>query len=100
MIPKRITDATHRLIAPEGWSDQTADNCTALNVRRIKEGGLVIFESAWEPTPAEIEAINAGGLVVLRVVGGQSPVALSVTDAQEIVTEGRDPPSGLGERSD
>jgi hypothetical protein len=78
MIPRRIQNSTHRLGAPPDWATQTGDNCVALHARRVTEDGLVIFESAWEPTPAEIEAINAGGSIVLRVVGGQPPVALYV----------------------
>jgi hypothetical protein len=35
--------------------------------------------SAWEPTPAEMEAIAAGAKVMLRVVGmGHPPVMLYV----------------------
>lgn len=29
--------------------------------------------SAWEPTPAELAALNAGGKVYLRVVGTEHP---------------------------
>ena len=39
--------------------------------------------SAWEPTPAELAVLVAGGHVVLSVVGGQPPVSLDV----EITTE-------------
>ncbi len=40
--------------------------------------------SSWEPTPEELEALNAGGKVTLRVLGsGHPPVMLYVekTDA-------------------
>ena len=32
-------------------------------------------ESAWEPTPDELALLNAGGTVVLRIIGWQPPVA-------------------------
>ncbi len=40
--------------------------------------GIVCCESAWEPTPQELRDLNAGGQVVLRVIGWQVPVALYV----------------------
>lgn len=43
-------------------------------------------DSAWEPTPAELEMLNAGGSVVLRVVGWQVPVALYVEPSQQDVS--------------
>lgn len=75
MIPKRISDATHYLGAPKGWNPEADGDCHGLAVRVVEDN---VFQSAWEPTPAELAALNAGGLVVLNVVGGQPPVSLSV----------------------
>ncbi|EHK56863.1 hypothetical protein [Allomesorhizobium alhagi] len=48
-------------------------NCTVGGV------GTPAMETAWFPTPKEIEAINAGAPVILRVVGtGHPPVMLFV----------------------
>ena len=63
--------------APEGWAEQGCE-CARLWVRKIEENGLSVVESAWEPTPAELAALNAGGSIILGVVGGQPPVMLSV----------------------
>jgi hypothetical protein len=41
------------------------------------------YESAWEPTPEELAHLNAGGSVILRVLGGQPPVALYVEPPAE-----------------
>jgi hypothetical protein len=38
----------------------------------------IAFSSAWEPTPAELAILKAGGHVVLTVFGGQPPVMLTV----------------------
>lgn len=84
MIARRIMDATHRLAAPKGWDTANHGKCIDLSVRAEPDG---VFASAWEPTPDELELLNAGGSVVLRVVGGQPPVALSVET----------PPSGNGD---
>lgn len=73
MIPNRIEGATHRLGKPQGW-DSNDPNCVHLWIR--KEGE--VFTSSWEPTPAELELLKAGGSVRLSIVGGQPPVMLSV----------------------
>ena len=73
MIAKRIAGATHRLGAPSNWTEGDG-KCHALSIRQ-RDG---CCESAWEPTPAELEMLNAGGSVILRVRGGQLPVFLYV----------------------
>ena len=75
MIPRRIAGATHHLGAPQSWDEATQGPCRRLHVRVSPEG---ICESAWEPTPAELAALNAGASIILSVVGGQPPVMLSV----------------------
>ena len=83
MIPMRITGATHYLGAPKGWEPDKDGKCCHLAVR-VVDGN--VWESAWEPTPAELAALNAGGSVLLRVVGGQPPVMLLVEPATAEVT--------------
>jgi len=78
MIPRRISGFTHALVAPTGWNEATDGNCCTLHVRMVQEGGHVAAQSAWEPTPEELAMLNAGGSVILSVVGGQPPVMLSV----------------------
>ncbi|MDE2103804.1 MAG: hypothetical protein KGL39_41585 [Patescibacteria group bacterium] len=63
--------------APDSWDDSNGA-CLGLCVREMQSANGPIFESAWEPTPAELAALNAGGTVRLRVVGGQPPVLLFV----------------------
>lgn len=81
MIARRIRGATHVMGAPQGWDMSRHWPCDSLYVRR--EGDVVC--SAWEPTPAEIETLIAGGSIVLRIVGGQPPVSLAVELAEEPV---------------
>lgn len=69
MIPLRITGATHVMHAPPG-NDDVRD----LHVR--VEGG--VYLSRWEPTPAELALLNAGGSVELAVLGGQPTVSIAV----------------------
>lgn len=76
MIALRIEGANCWLGAPKGWRPESDGDCHHLAVRAVEEGTLLICESAWEPTPAELAILNAGGHVVLRVAGGQPPVAL------------------------
>jgi hypothetical protein len=74
MIAQRIAGATHVYGAPKGWKPEEHGECGQLTVRQ--SGDFV--ESAWEPTPAELAMLKAGGHVVLSVFGGQPPVTLRV----------------------
>lgn len=72
--------------APANWNPEKDGDCGALPIRYWPRDGkldgsgkrIQWCESAWEPTPKELEALNAGGQVVLRVHGWQVPVALYV----------------------
>lgn len=79
MIPKRISEATHFMGAPKGWKPDEDGNCCHLAVRVIDN----VWQSAWEPTPGELAMLNAGGSIVLSIVGGQPPVMLSVEPVAE-----------------
>lgn len=69
MIPLRHQRATVVMKAPPG-----APDVRDLHVAVI-DGCCV---SRWEPTPAELEVLNAGGSVELWVMGRQPPVMLCV----------------------
>ena len=70
--------------APKGWNPARDGDCGVLPIRVSPSAALKtsvpvqMCESAWEPTPAELEMLNAGGQVVLRIMGWQVPVALYV----------------------
>lgn len=74
MMPKHIADATNYMGAPKGWDEEKQGRCTTLSVRVVGD----VYQSAWEPTPTELRALIEGGTIVLSVVGGQPPVALTV----------------------
>ena len=74
MRPAAISGATHTFSAPKGWDESVSGPCADLDVRRTDD----ICESAWRPTAEELAALNAGGVVVLSIMGGQPPVMLSV----------------------
>jgi hypothetical protein len=80
VIPKRISGASHYLGAPPNWKPDENGPCGHLAIRTEGDPrqGRGWCESAWEPTPEELAALNAGGSVVLRVMGWQPPVALYV----------------------
>lgn len=78
MIAKRIVGANNVLGPPKGWDPSRNGPCGHLHVRVSAAGGALRCESAWEPTPEELRILNAGGHVILSVVGGQPPVALYV----------------------
>lgn len=62
--------------APKGWdpAKEGGDVFVLYVLRETMEGGTPTFTSAWTPTPEELEWINRGGPIFLRVVGAQPPV--------------------------
>jgi hypothetical protein len=75
MIPKRIAGATRYLGAPKGWEPEADGDCSHLAIVDVPSanGGSPVMISAWEPTPKELEALNAGQPVYLQVVGSTHP---------------------------
>lgn len=83
MLTRRISGWNMAFGAPEGWDAEKDGPCNALPVRvsppeAIGDSSIRVAtcESAWEPSPSELEWLNQGGHVVLRVVGWQPAVAL------------------------
>lgn len=82
MIPRRIHGFNRMLGAPLGWDKERDGSCSGLAVRVVGDprDGLnhVQCKSAWEPTPEELALLNAGGSVILTIVGGQPAVMITV----------------------
>lgn len=77
MIPARIANCTRVLGAPIGWTPETSGPCRGLPIRDEANGDMPAMVSCWEPTPAELAALNNGGKVYLRIVGaGHPPVMI------------------------
>lgn len=75
MIPAVIPGATRALGAPSNWDPHgEAGPCGTLPIRDGLIGSLPIMESAWRLDEAEIDALAAGGSVVLQIVGSSHPV--------------------------
>lgn len=74
MIPLRIGGTTRYLGKPEGWEPETDGDCAHLAIQdaELPTGGNVMV-SAWEPTPAELEAMKTGAPVYLQVYGTAHP---------------------------
>jgi hypothetical protein len=77
MISRRIEGATRTIGKSQGYHGlsirDTTVNCT------VNGDGTPLMETAWEPTPSELERLNAGAPVILRVLGtGHPPVMLEV----------------------
>ena len=81
---KHIRGATAYPGAPADWNPERDGPCGALPIREIgnPRGGQGYVESAWRPTPAEMELLKAGRPIILRIVGWQVPVALYVSDEE------------------
>lgn len=83
MIVARIRGATAVLGTPKEWDKDRHGNCTSFPVR-IADG---VCQSAWEPTPEELRMLNAGGFVVLSVVGGRLPPVMLTVEMPESVSD-------------
>jgi hypothetical protein len=74
MIPKRIAGATRYLGAPKDWNPDKDGDCAHLAIQdAMLDGGTPVMVSAWEPTPGELAALNAGAPVYLQIVGSAHP---------------------------
>ena len=76
MMLRHIAGATRVLGQSQGY--------LGLPVRDAKlEDGTPVMMTAWEPTPKEIEAINAGKSILLMVLGtAHPPVNMFVENAE------------------
>jgi hypothetical protein len=84
MITRRIKDAHVNLAPPPDYPTDGESTCGHLWVRfAVTSDGLPLVQSAWEPTPKELEALNQGASVILEIVGNGMPaVALYVEEAE------------------
>ncbi len=77
MLPLRISNGT-RILA-EGQ-----DEYYALAIRDEVVEGVPMMTSVWEPTPAELAMLNAGGAVLLTICGTvHPPVMLTAQPAPD-----------------
>lgn len=88
MIPARIAGATRYLGAPKGWEPEEDGHCGHLAILDMDVNGLPVMASVWEPTPAELERLNAGAKVTLFVVGQSHPPVSIEVQTQEEKTNG------------
>jgi hypothetical protein len=83
MLIRRIENATRNLGAPPDW-DGDLGKCNVLPIRDVQIEDSPFMISAWEPTPAELAALNAGGSIKLWVQGVRHPVvSLTVDNIEE-----------------
>ena len=82
MIISRVRDMTRSLGAPKDWNPNDTGPCYGLPVRIEPHGKMNSFVSAWEPTPAELAALNRGAKVMLRVVGDSHPPVMIYVDQE------------------
>ena len=63
---------------PVGWTDQECITVPATLL--IADGQRTMIQTFWRPEPAELEALNKGGSVMLTIVDSQHPpVRVEVT---------------------
>jgi hypothetical protein len=84
MMICRIPGATRNLGAPADWDGKTDPHCSVLPILDHQVGGRNVMTSAWEPTPEELAALNAGAKILLSIFGtGHPVVSLGVGEPPE-----------------
>lgn len=75
MIPTKLDDETRSLAPPDDWNEELNGPCETLSVFEAPtdDGGNLMI-SAWMPTDAEIEGLQAGKPVYLGIRGVAHPV--------------------------
>lgn len=83
MLIAAIAGATRRLGAPKDWNEEAQGQCMGLPILDTTDAhGNPVMVSAWQPTPDELRALNAGAPVYLWVYSvGHPPVMLTVDGA-------------------
>lgn len=72
---KRIEGATRTLGAPTDWQEDESGKCYGLPVRDVvTKDGVNWMVSAWEPSPAELQAMINGESIKLMIQGTSHPV--------------------------
>lgn len=82
MIIRRIQGATRTLGKSQGFMGLPVKDTTIHDA--VTGPDTPAMETAWEPTPDELEAIQRGASIILRVIGrAHPPVMLSVSGVPE-----------------
>ena len=89
MLPVRIEGCTRVLGAPSDWQPEDNGPCCGLAIRDETIDGLPYMTSAWEPMPGDITAIEAGGRIMLRLVGNSHPPVAVWVEARTASTNER-----------
>lgn len=78
MTPVKINGQNVNFTPPEGWEEERHGPCGDLGVRMLRSEDQLICESAWRPSEAELQSLQEGHAVILRIYGRQPAVALYV----------------------
>jgi len=81
MMIRHIKGAQHIIGQDQGYLGLPVKWVQKLTMVDGVERMAPFMETAWEPTPAELERINAGHSIIISIMGVQHPpIMLSVTD--------------------
>lgn len=86
MQPTVTRGATHNFQAPKNWDAEADGPCGDLQVRAEAFGDRQIVEliSTWKPSPGELAALNAGGVIEIGLcVTTQPPMRVYVVEPVE-----------------
>ena len=73
MLIGRHTATTRILGAPSSWNETADGHCARLPIADVICDGARVMESAWLPTPGELELLVAGAPIILGILGEYHP---------------------------
>ncbi|MDP3853650.1 hypothetical protein [Phenylobacterium sp.] len=74
MIPGRVAHFTRDLGKPADWDEARDGHCSSLPIRDEPIEGYPTMLSAWTLLPGQLERLQAGAPVMLRIFGVSHPV--------------------------
>lgn len=71
MLPVDFEGTNIELTKPQGWADEKCMSVRAY--KGVDTDGIPFYLTAWKPNREDIEAINAGRPIMLKVCGNSTP---------------------------
>lgn len=81
MLVKRIANATRVLGQSQGYLGLPVRDGVIFDTATRTSAPCML--TAWEPTPAELAALNAGGTIYLRILGTAHPPVMMWAEEPE-----------------
>lgn len=72
MMPRDFEGANIKLMKPEGWRDEECMSYVPAMIG-VDESGHSFIATAWYPSKEDLDALNSGRPIILKVLSKQTP---------------------------